>query len=363
MLIKDSITALQYAQFVGTINFNSIKPTVEMIESVYIENILGTTLYNNLDAALAAVTADTPVPLTDDNAKLLEKCRLVIGRYLCYHYAPIAEIQVSESGARRSENSTSKTAFQYQVTNFRTENLNQAELYTEKLLQFLEDNQTTYSDWTSSDSYKQYNQLFIKTAKDFDYNYKTAAPYRNYWALRWKMQDVEDQQIRDLLGDDCYNDIKTKNADNAYTWTDDEKRLVDMLKKGISYLSVAFSIPHLGVRIDAMGITVAGQTTSSNDDSTKRISAMDSKVSLLITTSENAGRTWLKRAYDFLVKNAASFPLFVPPTTGTAPDGNVEDPYKNDVNNIYYPDDVRNRNTKTNPGGFNANLGGGFGLP
>lgn len=359
MLFKDSNTVLQYAQLTGTINFLSIQPTLLMIEEVYIEDALGNELYGSLNSAYQLTTNE--LELTTAQQNLLEQCRKVIGRYLCYHYAPIAEIQVSESGARRSENNNSKTAFQYQVTNFRNENLRQAELYTEKLLQFLETNQSAYPEWLNSAAYKDYSSLFIKTAKDFDAQYKTPSPYRNYWAMRWKMRDVEEQHIKEVLTEPLFTDLKTKYNNPSVTLSDEEKALVALLKKAIAYLTVAFAVPHIGVRIDAMGITVAGPTTASQDDASKRTDARSDKVSLLISSCENAGRTWLKMAAEYLNKNAGKFTAYQPTTPPAA--SVVNDPYYTDVNNTYYGDALNIRPSKTNNADLNANINGAFGLP
>lgn len=311
MLFKDTTKLKEYAQISGAVNFASVKLTIQNVENTHLIPVLGSTLYNSLNDAYTAATSEST--LTQQQQSLLDKCRYVIGPYVCYYYAPKADIALSDGGARRAETAQEKTAFQYQVTNFREANLRDAENATETLIQFLEDHKTDYTDWTASIEFKQYRSLFIKTGGEFQTLYPSASPYRNYWAMRFKMFDIEEQTIRDAITPDLYDYLKEKDADATYTFTDSEQKFLLRLKKAIAYLTVAYAVPHVGVRIDPSGITVSARGQTSNDNTTKQDLAPDNQLSWLVKSSTESGQKWLESALQYLADNASGFSAYTPP--------------------------------------------------
>lgn len=323
MLFKDNTKLSEYASFKGFIEFYAIKRTLRSIERNHIVKLIGSSLYNSLDTALAGVGNEND--LSDANKKLLHECRNVIGPYLGYYYAPIAEISLSASGARRSETDSEKTAYQYQVTKFRQAELLEAEIASELLLQFLEENRSSYAQWVESAEFKKYRSLFIQTASDFNDQYNTASPYRNFWAMRWKMVDVEAQQIKPKLGDALYNALKAKLAASTVTLSNKEKELLVMLKKAIAYYTVAFALPHLTVRLDDNGLTVVETGGTNSNDNNNRTGADANRLSVLINEAISSAQSWMDMAITYLKTNATDFPLYTVVVEDTSlPTGNED---------------------------------------
>lgn len=322
MLFKDTKTLQDYAEITSAVNFASIKNTLRNVEDWHIVPILGTELYNDLNDAFNGTD-----PLTDEQTDLLEYCRRVIGPLLCYYHAALAEIKFSDAGLRREETQNSKTAFQYQVTNFREACLRSGENATESLLSFLEENKADYSLWTDSSAFANYRSLFIKTGKEFAELFPSHSPYRNYWAMRSKMKDVEEHNIRAAIGNDLYETLKQKDTATEPDFSDAEDKLLEKLKKAIANFTVAFSIPFLSIRIDTNGITViAASPSSSKDEQSIRTAAPDNQLSVLIRSCNDAGQAWLKDAIQYIEDNASDFPDYVvPEKTDAADDNSNED--------------------------------------
>ena len=310
MLFKDVATISEYAEVVNAVDFFSLKATLRNVEEQQIIPIIGKTLYTSLnttyDGAASESTAQTALSITQKG--LLYRCRLLIGPYLAYFYAPKAELKLSGAGLRREETATSKTAYQYQVKNFREACLEEAEAQSELLLQFLEDNKTDYEEWVNDDAFTEYRSLFIKTGKEFGSMYPAKSPYKNYWAMRSKMQDVEEQHIRSLLGDDLFDDLKTKAKASTPSFSDKEKMLLLYLKKAIANFTVSFSIPLLNVRIDANGLSVvAASARASSDAVSSRANPASDDISHVIRASAAAGKEWIETAKKYLDKNYIDF--------------------------------------------------------
>lgn len=304
MLFKDTNKLKEYCELTGSVNFPSIKATLRHVEDVRLMPILGKELYNSLHQAYTAASSETA--LTQPQQDLLEQCRKVIAPYFAYHYTPKAEVKLDDGGARRMETTQAKTAYKDQVARFREANQQEAEQQSELLLEFLDENKANYPLWTASKAFTQYQQLFIKTGFSFNEIFPSHSPYRNYWAMRSKMMQVEQLHIKKAIGEVLFDDLKTK--DKAGTLTELEKKLLSKIKNAIAYFTVAFSIPYLTVRIDANGITVTDTGGGgSNDELNKLKTAPDSQLALIMSEAKSTGETWLNDAIEFLTNNPAGF--------------------------------------------------------
>lgn len=316
MLFKTTLKLAEYAEINNAVDFTAAKATIVLAEESHLIPILGKTVYDALNENYTVATDENTLSIPDKN--LLERCRKVIGPYFAYYYAPKAEVKLSDAGLRREETNTSKTAFQYQGKNFREACLNEAEIQSENLIAFLEENKADYPDWLSSDEFAKYRYLFIKTGKEFKDIVTTASPYRNYYVMRFKMEDVEELIIRKEIGDELFVDLKTKAKVDTPSFTDKEKTLLFYIKKAIAYYTISFAIPFIVVRIDQNGLSVITEAArTSSDEYSSRANASAVQISHLQRSAADSGKEWLQKAVEFLNINHTDFPLFpyVEPST------------------------------------------------
>ncbi len=313
MLFKKIEEVLEFAEMTPGVNFSSIHGTIRNIEQWHIVPILDKILYASLHNAYQLITLETS--LTSAEQELLFMCRNVIGSYLCYYYAPKVEVSLSDGGVRRLETDKAKSAYQYQVKNFRDQHLREAEQHCESLYSFLDENQSSYPDWVTSKSFSSYRKLFIKSATEFNEIYTTASPFRNFFAMRFKMVDVEIQMIKPAITALLFGFLKNKDWNSPESFTEAETELLSYLKKAIAYYTVAYALPYLAVRFDEHGITITSeQGRSTNDNMSKIGDAGDVKISNLIKKCTEDGRQWLKTATDYINANLDEFPAFEVPT-------------------------------------------------
>jgi hypothetical protein len=201
---------------------------------------------------------------------------------------------------QRLETGSNKTAYQEQRTQFREQNLREGEVASELLLQFLEDNKTYYPLWVGTPAFKKYRSLFIKSGKEFQELFTSHSPCRNYLAMRPTMMQVEENSIRNLLGDVLFDDLKAKDNLTTPVFTVKEKLLLEKIKRAIAFLTVAFSIPLLNIRIDANGITVASGAGTTDNQITSRKASPDNALDPMIRNCEASGIAWLKNAENYL---------------------------------------------------------------
>lgn len=306
MLFKTSNTLQEFAQLAGELDMSSIRITMEAVEEKYLRPVLGATLLNSLQTAYKAAANDAAFTGAA-NIALIDMCRRVTAPFFCYHFAPKTDVQVSDAGVQRTETTTNKTAYQYQNTAYREENFNQGQEAVEKLIEFLEINKANYSGWVDSAEFKRYRSLFIKTAEDFNYQYPSHTPYRNFWAMRPKMIDVETLIIRKFLGNIIFAELKVKDQLADPGFTDKEKLLIEYIKKITAYHTVAFALPFLNVKIEANGLTVASQNRSTDDTKSTRDQAPNKTISDLVEQCNYNAKMWMDECTVFIKDNATDF--------------------------------------------------------
>jgi hypothetical protein len=295
-----------------------------MVEQSDIVPILGDDLYQALITAIEAETDADPLP--EAFKDLLHQCRMAIGPLFCYYHADKSDVLFSDAGMQRVETQTNKTAYQEQRTKFKEANLAEGEKALELLIQFLEKNMDNYEEWTDSANFKRYRSLFIKTGTEFKELYPSHSPYRNYWAMRSKMQDVEENNIRPFLGDELFEELKEQLLQKEPDLTDEELKLIEKLKKAIANFTVAFSIPLLNVRIASNGITIPAATTfSTNDVENTRSGITDKMFSTIIRSCNDTGAAWLNNSKKYLSENKTAFATWI----GFVKDSSDDNCYKN----------------------------------
>lgn len=307
MLLRDATILQQYAQVSGNPNFDSFKATIRLVEDKYIKPIIGRCLYDALDQALDGVTeSDTLYP---DFVDLLDACCRAIGPLTCYLHADKSDVKFSDNGMQRVESTTFKSAFQEQRTKFKEANLTEGEEALEFLIQFLEDFIGNYPEWTDSDEFLQYRSLFINSGSSFKKYFPSSTPYRNYFAMRSVMQEVEENIIEPFLGTTIFENLKLKLKAVDPLISEEESKLIDKLCRTIAYLTVSSALPLLNVKITSNGLTIpAVQTFSQNEDQNIRSGVSDKMYSTYLSSVTASAQTWFKNLQDFIVKNKTAFP-------------------------------------------------------
>ncbi len=305
MLFKKTTDLQPFTEVNSAINFNSLQRSIVAAEHEFIVPVIGLALYNALDAAYTAVVNETDLSVT--NQALLKSIRTALAPYVMMVYASKAELQFTDGGLRREETGNSKTAFQYQTRNLKDQLKKEGDTGIEMLLAFLEAYNPDYGEWTSSEEFKFYRSLFIKTGSEFNKYYITQSPQRNYRALRAVMKDVEDLIIKKCIGTELFNDLKSKTTAITPELTEEEIAFLDILKKAIANFTIARGIHQLSTRMDEFGITVTSPATfASQDELSKRAAAANPQLNGIANEAYNTGSEYLTQARDYLVKYSSA---------------------------------------------------------
>ena len=233
---------------------------------------------------------------------LMQEC---ISCFAMYLYIPRAELLMSDAGIRRAENDSFKSAYKYQVQNLRNSYLTTAYAAQERLLSFIEANNTSFLEWKNSPERTQYNTLLIRSGAEFALYYSNMRyPQRMFRMLAPIMGSVEELHVTPVFGV-TFSALKARKTDGSFT--PEDKALTALLSKAIAYLTIAMAVPELQLRMDENGLSVLSNNADSslNEDS-KRSAASDFQVGLLAEQCKATGKGFIEAAKTYLDSKASN---------------------------------------------------------
>jgi hypothetical protein len=120
---------------------------------------------------------------------------------------------------------------------------------TEGLLNFMQEKE--FELWLTSDEYKKFNSLLIKTGTDFDDQYKLYQPMRTFFTIRSAVTDAQELYLREAIGKDLlkfFIEIVGADADLV--------EIIAYLKKALAFFSIRRCTEHFNVRFSDAGFTI-----------------------------------------------------------------------------------------------------------
>lgn len=302
-----------HAEFIAGIEANtglkwpSIQPSIQTAQLRYIKPILGAALYDSLLTEMQ----DTEVSdLTSPKQALAIRIQNALRRLSLYIYAPLGEIQLTDAGMMRTETNNQKSAFKYQTEAYQKAQLDMGFELLEELIDYMDSHAGDYSTWTSTDEYKFYKSLFIKTGAQLQLHCSSIRyPRRLFLLLRSTMLTVQQTIIKEAITADIFDALIAKNQSTTPNFTDEEKELLDKLKPAIANFTIARGLPTLLSTLDENGLHVLNSNSDNASSVGKRAAAPDSITSLLLKTAENTATVWLDMAVDY-IKSEASESVF-----------------------------------------------------
>jgi hypothetical protein len=219
------------------------------------------------------------------------------------NYMSVGTISVGAAGAHRNENEDEgrKTAYKYQVNEFRDYYLNKGWDALERMLKFLEKNKADYPLWDNSDEATNHRSLFLNYASDFKKAFLRTISRYTFEILRPVIEEAEELAIKPLLGKAQYEDLKDEPSD-------EQKKVIPLLQKAIAHLTMSVAIRRTWVKVDGKKV-VQAETLEPQGYVKEGVASMKSIASVIEEEKEFAAR-WLTEIKDYLEENIDTFPLY-----------------------------------------------------
>lgn len=322
LLIK-SVTELKvYVPFAHTeTGWHKVSSIIFNTQEKYIKSQLDDAMYDELlnyadpietsGSASASGSGSTSSAGTSTAAwlqKLLEQACRSLAWLSLYEGFGIIELQFGSDGVHRIEGSELKTIYSGQrEAGMRTLQKTGMDRL-EAMVLFLEKNADEFPAWKTSECYTIHKKRVVRSAEDFSKIYTPLNRSRlTYSALLSFMQEVEEDALLEVLGDELHEEWFTKRAaDNLST---ENEKLLKYMQRIVVYQTIAEALPDLSLQIEAYGVFTP--LLSGNEKNTQELAKADNKrfVEVRKRYSEKADR-WKNKLKDFLNKNNADYPLF-----------------------------------------------------
>lgn len=328
MLFKSASEVKKYLPQTAEFEFSQLESFIKnMAEPELIKAALGKDLFDEL------TTAYTDNVLPDKMAELLDMVRHPLANYAYLKYLPFAAVTFGRKGAFREESEHSKTPFEYQMVAIENACYEAAFNGIEALLLYLEENidETLFASWKTSSAFTTFKECFISTASEFSTLYEIGKSRRTFLALRTIMKEIEETEIKGLLGEEFFTELQTQNTDpDPSAITEANAKVLKYVKRSLAHLTIAIAAVRLPVRISPEGL----QLISTSDRMTLKVAApadLD-RVTVLIKSAEESGSKYLKELNDFIYANIADYETFSQSSTFINPE--TTDPFDQSENGV-----------------------------
>jgi len=294
----------QFVAVNSTLAIETLKPYLIQAQRKFIIPVIGSELCN----VLLDYNNDTERVDNDLYNDLIEAIQEPLANYALYLYAPIGQLQVSDSGINRVESENNKSAFQYQMNELRKSWLDAAHQAIDSLLALLDATTVeTLPLWFSSAEYVENKSLFINSAEEFT----NEVPNLNYSRrlfiyLKPIIRAMERRYILPSISEGLFSEIKMELKGNSLS--DSNKSLLGYIRLPLAMLSMAKALGSLSIEIMPNSIVENYTSLMINEKSSVQASAQ--KLYTLEKDFEQDGKAEIQRLVDYLAANHANYPLY-----------------------------------------------------
>jgi hypothetical protein len=146
------------------------------------------------DAIIASKT-ETPAENSDEWAEALELLCYAMAPLTLYHHFPWLQMRISNNGITTFKSNDETTAFKYQTDEGKEALLNSYAAYLTQLIDYLETNNTIFTDWAESDQRTETQTLLVKTYQEFDKCYPCENNAAFFYRSREIQRDIQEDKL------------------------------------------------------------------------------------------------------------------------------------------------------------------------
>lgn len=309
LLVKNLDDFSRHVTVTGDFDFEIIKPYITKVQLGDLNRIFGSQFVAELATRHNESTPDPA--LTSEEQTIIE----LMGNYLSHlalaQALPVLLAQLGASGLFQKEGQNSKPIFQWQKLEYEEAQLEMAYNALESALEFLFENREheKFELWKESDQEKLAVSLFVHNAAIFNRTYPIANSRRTFEALRPFTSEVEKFDIRYVLGQPLYDELKTQKQD--FELSEDNEKLLPYVQDVVANAAVIKSLGRLNVKVTAEGMMVTSYVSNGKEMSRNRIPATSSELSELKVNAMAAANQYKAELMRFLLSNIDKYPLWM----------------------------------------------------
>lgn len=273
------------------LNNDSLLPNFAAAEEKYLLPIIGAALYADLQ------TKYTNNNLSVDEQVLLKHIQLLVASYGFLDELASTHVFITDAGVRTTSTDNLPKAVGWEFKELKSFLRDRTVDATEVLLNYLWRNKGALNNWTSSNEYKSFSGLLIKSGTDFSDQYKLHQPMRNFYALKNLMRDQQDSYIVSGIGS-----ALTKYFIDKAAPSETEKEILQQLKKALAYFTIKHTVDHYAVTYSDAGFTIVSEYGGDRETvDSGRAAASANGIDRLRKACDRDGKNFIAHAKKLLV--------------------------------------------------------------
>jgi hypothetical protein len=233
--------------------FEVLKPYLESAQQNLLAGLIGAPMLTKIKAE----------PVGSALAQLTRSA-IVWNGYLSAWYHTF--YQLGNAGINRQTPKDTKDLFRYQEDAIQKDIVRKADEAIERLMEYLEANASTLSEWTSSDAYKaSFSYLIHGPARLHQSLPEVSKSYRMYDVLRGYMERVERATVEVITGPALFATLKAKRKTNA-PLDDHYARLYNLACDYAAPATLLEAMPWIRVQFSVTGIRILSTVYNLQDE-------------------------------------------------------------------------------------------------
>ena len=314
MLFKSIDEIKQFLAVGAGTDFNRLKPHIQNAETAYLRPLLGNGLFKELQDFY-----DNPpeTPLEGENILFSELLSLVQRTLIHLTYwsgFQVLNATISDGGFKRTETEKVKSLFKYQEVElkeyFKTTGFNGLDeilFYLEMEIKKSEAESVNFKSFVDSDAWTILKSSFIPDTNTFNSIVFINQSRLTFLRMKSPMQLVEDLDIKTLLGETIFDEIKTeiiKQEPAAKVLA-----ILPYIQKALVYLATALLMEESGADLTEKGLYFDSTDAYNNLMTNKQPSESD-RISFLAKRNKAIGQNYLEQLKSYLIANATDWPTY-----------------------------------------------------
>lgn len=335
MLVNTIDIFREHVKVAVGMKLHQLVPFINQARQQYIKPILGKSFLTEVEEYFEGSASDDNAAL-DAVVLAAQRAQSLFAMYLA---VPVLQLKMEETGLHAVSNTEFKSAYQWQVGDYREGYLLAAysaveELY-EVLMQYRDD--VALASWKTSDGYANYKSTLLRDANEFSAVLSIGSSHITYVDLRPAITRAEDLVVRKEIGDEFYDQlIQHLNDEDSSESDPTDSDLLDIaikkLRPALAQLAVAHATEVLFKTVNGALLSTRYDGNSSTD-----VKVIDDRLhngfaAQTRATALKTGWSLLAVAKGWLDKNADDLPVYKS-GTGYSPLGKEQLPIEERMHN------------------------------
>jgi len=196
----------------------------------YVKDITGVELYGLLVTEIKTPTGEQRL------VDLLPYAQLPLANFGYYKGIDKLNVNIGNAGITVASTNSLVPASKERIDKLRESFMNSGMDALEQLIQFLEENKNSYSEWESSDAYSYQRLFFVNNAKDFKDSIQRQIGRYEFLEMREFMY-LAHIDVQEAIGDAQYTELKEQFEGDILT--EANLKLMKYIKPGVCYLALS----------------------------------------------------------------------------------------------------------------------------